>query len=93
MQKAEFGASMLMGFVESATSGDATSAEAPQTVEPAIAPTPEPAANGTDSSSLAKGASLPWLPAVPASTQAHASQNTLTASDLMPAWKAPARAG
>ena len=94
VQKAQFGVAMVMGFVEGA--GPAQSAngtEAPKSGAPDAAVAP--VSNGAESAPLAKGAALPWLPAnaAPVSTQAIMSQNTLTASDLTPAWAGPDRAG
>jgi hypothetical protein len=85
VQKAQFGVAMVMGFVEGAASGT----EAPKAGAPDAAATP--ADNGADTAPLAKGATLPWLPSDAAPSTL--SQNTLTPSDLAPAWAGRDRAG
>jgi hypothetical protein len=95
VQKAQFGVAMVMSFVEGATSGESASGtEAPAGIAPDPTAMPAPAGDGAEAAPV-KGASLPWLPAgaAPVSTQATLSQNTLTASDLAPAWNGPDRAG
>ena len=95
VQKAQFGVAIVTSFVEGATSADSASGtEVPKAVVPDAAATPTPTGAGAEAAPV-KGASLPWLPAgaAPVSTQATLSQNTLTASDLAPAWNGPDRAG
>jgi hypothetical protein len=108
VQKARFGAEMLIGFVkgqtglaaheagEAAGTGDAGNAEAPSAEDNA----PAGDAHGKQSSLDQPGAADPrmgsWTPAVtvePASVKATNSQNTLSPDDLLPAWSGPHSAG
>jgi Family of unknown function (DUF5330) len=107
VQKARFGAEMLMGFVkgqtelaaheagEAAGASDAGNAEAPSAKDNA----PVRDANGKQSSLDQPGGEAStgsWTPAVtvePASVEATNSQNTLSPDDLLPAWSWPQSAG
>lgn len=108
VQKARFGAEILMGFIkgrtglaahaagEAAGAGDAGNAEAPSAEDNA----PVGDTNGKESSLDRPGAAEAsmgsWTPAVtiePASVEATNSQNTLSPDDLMPAWNGPQSAG
>jgi hypothetical protein len=108
VQKARFGAEMLMGFVrgqtglaaqeggEAAGAGDAGKAEAPSAEDNA----PAGDTNGKQSSLKEPGAAEArmgsWMPAVtvePVSVEATNSQNTLSPDDLLPAWSGRQSAG
>jgi Family of unknown function (DUF5330) len=108
VQKARFGAEMLMGFVkgqtglvahehgEAAGAGDARNAESPSTEDNAPAGDPNGKQSSLDQPGAAEASMGSWMPAVtvePTSVEASNSQNTLSPDDLLPAWSGRQSAG
>ena len=109
MQKARFGAEMVMGFVKGKTglgaqdagvaagAGDPGDAEAPATDDNAPAQYPEGKQSSLDQAGVGQGSVASWATAPvmvePASVEATNSQNTLSPNDLLPAWNGPRSAG
>ncbi len=104
MQKARFGAEVLMSFVKGKTAfagsdaGDAAGVSGPDNVEAPNADgstTFEPADGKQSSLNQGEAGSDPWAPVTvePASIDSTNSRNTLSPNDLLPAWSGPRRSG
>ena len=108
MQKARFGAEMLMGFVKGQTglvaheagevagAGDAGTAESPSAEDNAPAGDANGKRSSLDQAGAAEASMGSWTPAVtvePTSVEATNSQNTLSPDDLLPAWSGRQSAG
>lgn len=109
MQKARFGAEMVMGFVKGSTgfgaqdagvaagAGDPGDAEAPATDDSVPAQYPEGKQSSLDQAGVGQEGVASWAAAPvtvePASVEATNSQNTLSPNDLLPAWNGPRPAG
>jgi hypothetical protein len=108
MQKARFGAEMLMGFVKGQTglvaheagevagAGDAGTAESPSAQDNAPAGDANGKRSSLDRAGAAEASMGSWTPAVtvePTSVEATNSQNTLSPDDLLPAWSVRQSAG
>jgi hypothetical protein len=82
VEKAQFGASLIMSFVREQTGGGAGEPQAPS------------AADGTPKEGAdARHSSLDQSNVPQASLESWVSQNTLSARDLAPAWSEPHRTG
>lgn len=97
VQKAQFGAQMLMGFIKEKTPGLDSDPAAPSAEGSAAAESAGAKYASADRANGAQAGMLPWtvapVPAEPASVKATLSQNTLNPDDLAPAWSGPAQAG
>jgi hypothetical protein len=108
VQKARFGAEMLMDFVKGQTGvaahdagvaagAGAGDAEPPAADDSATTQYPDGKQSSLDQSSAAQGGVESWATAPvtvePASVEATNSQNTLSPNDLLPAWSGPHSAG
>jgi len=108
MQKARFGAEMLMSFVkgqtgltahsgEGDTSGDPSDAEAPATDDNTATQYPDGKQSSLDHPSAEAAGAESWATAPvivePASVETARSQNRLSPNDLLPAWNGPRGAG
>jgi Family of unknown function (DUF5330) len=91
VQKAQFGAELIMGFIKEQTGGAPGDTEAPSVDG-------SPAADNAGAKHASAEAGIgPWtvspVTAEPASVEAITSQNTLNPDDLAPAWSRPRQAG
>ena len=109
MQKARFGAEMVMGFVKGKTglgsqdagvaagAGDPGNGEAPATDDSATTQYSDGKQSSLDQSGAGQPGVESWATAPvtvePASVEATNSQNTLSPNDLLPAWSGPHSAG
>jgi hypothetical protein len=99
VQKAQFGAQMIMGFVRDQTGASAGGEQTPSAVQ-----TPEPSSDaaspaedssaeqsGEDRTQLSQATIPAWMPvsSEPASVKSLPSQDTLRPDDLAPAWSGP----
>jgi hypothetical protein len=96
VQKAQFGAEMLMGFVSEQTGFASDSTEPAPSAGDNAAPT-DPIAQPADLDQSSAADIGPWSVAPvtvePASTEAAGSQNTLSNDDLNPVWSGPESSG
>jgi len=102
VQKARFGAEVLMSFVKGQTgfashNGGDAAAEAPAIDDSAATQSPDGKQSSLDQSGGEDAAVESWATApvtiAPATVEAAHSQDTLSPNDLMPAWSGPRAAG
>ncbi|MGO8839722.1 MAG: DUF5330 domain-containing protein [Methyloceanibacter sp.] len=90
VEKAQFGVSMLMGFIRQETGGTASDAQAPGADDKAAAEGADAKHSSLDQAAVAQASMESWATAPvtvePASVEPTNSQNTLNRDDLMPAW-------
>jgi hypothetical protein len=97
VQKAQFGAELIMGFIKEQTGGAPGDTEAPSVDGSSAADNAAAKHASAEQASVAQASMGPWtvspVTAEPASVEAITSQNTLNPDDLAPAWSRPRQAG
>jgi uncharacterized protein DUF5330 len=89
VQKAQFGAELIMGFIREQTGGAASGSETPS-----VDGTPAADNASAENANVAQAGIGPWtVTPEPANVEAINSQNTLNPDDLAPAWSGPRQAG
>jgi hypothetical protein len=97
VEKAQFGASLLMSFIEQETGTAAGTAEAPTDADSAASEAAGEKHSSLDQAVVAQAAPQSWgastVTVEPASVESIHSQNTLNPRDLAPVWSGPRNAG
>jgi hypothetical protein len=94
VEKAQFGASLIMSFVREQTGGAADEPQPPSAAESGATEGADARHSSLDQSNVSQASLESWPVTVElANVESLGSQNTLNARDLAPAWSGPHRTG